>query len=75
MHQTLYPHLNSACCFTELHLLFDFCSPSKRSASRSLLTYYIHIDLAGSVPAWAANLVTKKQPLCIDSIRTLFRTD
>jgi hypothetical protein len=48
------------------------CSPSKRVAGRCLLTYIMHVDLAGSVPAWAANLVSKQQPLCIDAIRELF---
>jgi hypothetical protein len=46
--------------------------PSLRAPGRSLLTYYMHVDLGGSVPAWAANMVAKRQPLCIDAIRRLF---
>ena len=46
--------------------------PSKKSPNRSLVSYIMHIDLGGSVPAWIANLVSDKQPLCIDSIRKLF---
>eukprot|EP00455_Lapot_gusevi_P045797 TRINITY_DN5912_c0_g1_i1.p1 TRINITY_DN5912_c0_g1~~TRINITY_DN5912_c0_g1_i1.p1 ORF type:complete len:954 (-),score=260.10 TRINITY_DN5912_c0_g1_i1:40-2901(-) len=46
--------------------------PSQKVSSRSLVFYFMQVDLGGSVPSWAANIVSKKQPLCINHIRKLF---
>lgn len=63
--------LSDRCVRGEVMLGGWVIRPSLRKSDRSLVSYYMHVDLGGNVPAWAANIVAEKQPLCIDQIRKL----
>jgi len=46
--------------------------PSLKDPNRSLVTYVIHIDMKGVLPSFAMEVFTRRQPMCVHAIRTLF---
>jgi hypothetical protein len=44
--------------------------PSIKDPNRALATYVLHLDLKGSVPAAMVNVIVRKQPQCINELRS-----